>query len=42
MASYKGRSGKNVSGMEGLVERGLCLCTVEKTGLKNSVTEEPY
>lgn len=33
---------KIISGMEGQVERGLCLCTVEKTRFKNNVTEEPY
>lgn len=31
-----------VSGMEGQVERGLCLCIVEKTRLKKGITEEPY
>lgn len=31
-----------VSGMDGQVKIGLCLCTVDKSRLKNDVIEQPY
>lgn len=31
-----------VSGMDGQVKRGLCLCTAEKSRLKSAVIEQPY
>lgn len=42
MVSDKGKSGKMASGMDGQVKRCLCLCTVEKSRLKNDVIKQPY